>query len=80
METIGDAYMVVCGVPEPREDHARRVADFALGAVMAAQQVKAPATGKPLQVMLHIKDVHHTIYLLFMAINVNKKERYFENR
>lgn len=50
VETIGDAYMVVCGVPEPSADHAVRVADFALGAIMAAKDVKSPATGKPLQV------------------------------
>ena len=50
VETIGDAYMVVCGVPEPSPDHAVRVADFALGAVIAAKEVKSPATGKTLQV------------------------------
>ncbi|XP_067947353.1 guanylate cyclase soluble subunit beta-2-like [Watersipora subatra] len=50
VETIGDAYMVVCGVPEPSADHAVRVADFALGAIMAAQNVKSPATGQPLQI------------------------------
>ena len=50
VETIGDAYMVVCGVPESSADHAVRVADFALGAVIAAKQVKSPATGKTLQV------------------------------
>jgi class 3 adenylate cyclase len=30
IKTIGDAYMVVCGVPVPIEDHAERVALFAL--------------------------------------------------
>ena len=50
VETIGDAYMVVCGVPEPMSDHAERVADFALEAVLAAKEVKSPVTGKPLQV------------------------------
>ncbi len=30
IKTIGDAYMAVCGVPEPRPDHALRVANFAI--------------------------------------------------
>lgn len=30
IKTIGDAYMVVGGVPIPREDHAEKVAEFAL--------------------------------------------------
>ena len=30
IKTIGDAYMVVGGLPEPNEDHAKRVASFAL--------------------------------------------------
>lgn len=42
--------MVVCGVPEPNNDHAERVADFALEAVLAAKEVKSPVTGDPLQV------------------------------
>ncbi|AFY80308.1 adenylate cyclase [Oscillatoria acuminata] len=30
IKTIGDAYMVVSGLPEPREDHAQAIADMAL--------------------------------------------------
>ena len=30
IKTIGDAYMVVSGLPEPRPDHAEALADFAL--------------------------------------------------
>ena len=30
IKTIGDAYMVVCGVPVPMDDHAERVARFAV--------------------------------------------------
>lgn len=30
IKTIGDAYMVVCGLPEPRSDHAEAIADMAL--------------------------------------------------
>jgi adenylate cyclase len=31
IKTIGDAYMAACGLPEPREDHAEVMAEFALG-------------------------------------------------
>src|SRR4029079_1668132 len=30
IKTIGDAYMVAAGLPEPREDHAEAIADMAL--------------------------------------------------
>ncbi|KPP68053.1 guanylate cyclase soluble subunit beta-2-like, partial [Scleropages formosus] len=50
VETIGDAYMVVGGVPVPTETHAERVANFALGMRIAAREVTNPITGKPIQI------------------------------
>ncbi|KAK9523719.1 hypothetical protein VZT92_017622 [Zoarces viviparus] len=50
VETIGDAYMVVGGVPVPTESHAHRVANFALGMRIAAREVPNPVTGKPIQI------------------------------
>ncbi|GAA6216177.1 guanylate cyclase soluble subunit beta-2-like [Lates japonicus] len=50
VETIGDAYMVVGGVPVPTETHAHRVANFALGMRIAAKEVTNPVTGKPIQI------------------------------
>lgn len=52
VETIGDAYMVVGGVPVPTESHAVRVANFALGMKIAAREVINPVTGKPIQVRI----------------------------
>ena len=52
VETIGDAYMVVGGVPIPTETHAHRVANFALGMRIAAREVTNPVTGKPIQVRI----------------------------
>ncbi|KAK6995376.1 hypothetical protein BgiMline_012045 [Biomphalaria glabrata] len=50
VETIGDAYMVVSGVPDKTDKHAQRVADFALDMVSLAAEVLCPDTKKPLQI------------------------------
>lgn len=50
VETIGDAYMVVGGVPVPVSTHAERVANFALGMIIAAKDIKNPVAGNPIQV------------------------------
>lgn len=55
VETIGDAYMVVGGVPIPVSSHAERVANFALGMIMAANEVINPVTGGPIQVQESLK-------------------------
>ncbi|KAJ0062416.1 hypothetical protein NL108_011024, partial [Boleophthalmus pectinirostris] len=49
VETIGDAYMVVGGVPVPTATHAHNVANFALGMRIAARDVTNPVTGTPIQ-------------------------------
>uniref|UniRef100_A0A8D0GF78 guanylate cyclase n=1 Tax=Sphenodon punctatus TaxID=8508 RepID=A0A8D0GF78_SPHPU len=54
VETIGDAYMVVGGVPVPVSTHAERVANFALGMIIAAKEVKNPVSGNPIQIRVGI--------------------------
>ncbi|XP_037655867.1 guanylate cyclase soluble subunit beta-2-like [Choloepus didactylus] len=54
VETIGDAYMVVGGVPVPMESHAQRVANFALGMRISAREVMNPVTGEPIQIRVGI--------------------------
>ncbi|KAM6459247.1 guanylate cyclase soluble subunit beta-2-like [Liasis olivaceus] len=54
VETIGDAYMVVGGVPVPMPSHAERVANFALGMRIAAGEVMNPITTRPIQIRIGI--------------------------
>ena len=46
--------MGVAGAPEVQEDHAQRIADFALDILMEAEGVISPANGLPLQVNLSL--------------------------
>uniref|UniRef100_T1ITQ9 guanylate cyclase n=1 Tax=Strigamia maritima TaxID=126957 RepID=T1ITQ9_STRMM len=54
VETIGDAYMVVGGVPEYVETHADQVVFMGLGMVAAIQQVLSPVDGQPLKMRVGI--------------------------
>jgi adenylate cyclase len=54
IKTIGDAYMVVGGLPTPREDHARAVAEMALAmqAIMARHEF-APGVRLRMRIGVH---------------------------
>ncbi|GFS24109.1 guanylate cyclase soluble subunit beta-2 [Elysia marginata] len=54
VETIGDAYMIVSGVPETTQVHAQLVANFAMDMVEEAELVKSPATSLPLQIRVGV--------------------------
>ena len=53
IKTVGDAYMVVGGLPEPRPDHARAVADMALDLRQEVARHLDPG-GEPLAVRVGI--------------------------
>lgn len=53
IKTIGDAYMVAGGLPEPRPDHAEAVADMALELRRAVSERVDPA-GRPMHVRIGI--------------------------
>jgi class 3 adenylate cyclase len=53
IKTVGDAYMVAGGLPEPRPDHAEAVAEMAMALREEAGRHLDP-TGRPLQVRIGI--------------------------
>ena len=53
IKTIGDAYMVAGGLPQPRPDHAQAVAEMAL-AMQEEVAGRADPSGQPLQVRIGI--------------------------
>jgi hypothetical protein len=50
VETIGDAYMIVGGVPNLCENHAERVLNVAIGMLMESKSVLSPITQRPIRV------------------------------
>ena len=54
IKTIGDAYMVVSGAPEPRADHAEAMAQFALEMVEAMKEFTSKSTGEAIQLRIGI--------------------------
>jgi len=52
IKTIGDAYMVVTGLPEPTADPDAAIASLALDIQATVSQFKEPGTGAPVQVRI----------------------------
>ncbi|XP_050039223.1 guanylate cyclase soluble subunit beta-1-like [Dermacentor andersoni] len=58
VETIGDAYVVVAGVPDFVEDHADRLVAMGLDMITATKSVLNPVSGEPIQMRIGV----HTGY------------------
>nr|XP_034336645.1 guanylate cyclase soluble subunit beta-2 [Crassostrea gigas] len=54
VETIGDAYMVVSGVPEARDDHAIRMSNMGLDMIQETNHVINPVSQKCIQIRVGI--------------------------
>ncbi len=50
VETIGDAYMVVGGIPIQSPTHAENVTRFAMDQQLAVKDVSSPIAGDPIKV------------------------------
>ncbi len=58
IKTIGDAYMLVGGLPEPRADHAHAVAEMALAMIGVVEQMKRDLpTPLQMRIGIHSGDV-----------------------
>lgn len=56
IKTIGDSYMAVCGTPQKREDHAVRIAEFALEILSVSQTFTIGKFPIHLRIGLHAGD------------------------
>ena len=55
METIGDAYMVASGLPQPNDHHASEIADMSLEMLAAVKKFKIRhRPGKQLQIRIGV--------------------------
>ncbi|KAK6763441.1 hypothetical protein RB195_023947 [Necator americanus] len=54
VETIGDAYMVVGGVPDPCDNHSERVLNVSIGMLMESKLVLSPITHKPIKIRVGV--------------------------
>ncbi|XP_021349770.1 guanylate cyclase soluble subunit beta-2-like [Mizuhopecten yessoensis] len=54
VESIGDAYFVVAGVPEKIDNHAERIANTALGMMHLSHEVANPMTGGKIMIRIGI--------------------------
>uniref|UniRef100_A0A7I4Z4G6 guanylate cyclase n=1 Tax=Haemonchus contortus TaxID=6289 RepID=A0A7I4Z4G6_HAECO len=54
VETIGDAYMVVGGVPDPCDNHSERVLNVSIGLLMESKLVLSPITHKPIKIRVGV--------------------------
>ena len=50
VETIGDAYMVVSGLPERTKNHGVEIVEMAFDMLNAIASLPNPATGEPMRI------------------------------
>ncbi|ELU08946.1 hypothetical protein CAPTEDRAFT_127209, partial [Capitella teleta] len=54
VETIGDAYMVVGGLPTPSDRHADNVVSMAFGMILVSKTVLSPVNGDSIQIRIGV--------------------------
>ncbi|PIO62136.1 hypothetical protein TELCIR_16320, partial [Teladorsagia circumcincta] len=54
VETVGDSYMTVGGIPDQIAEHAEMICHVAIGMLWEARSVAEPVSKKPLQIRIGI--------------------------
>jgi len=54
VETIGDAYMIVGGVPKECANHAEKVLNVSIGMLMESKYVLSPITHQPIRIRVGV--------------------------
>ena len=57
VETIGDAYMVICGAPVSTIYHAEYITAFGLDVIQATSKINDPSTGQSLRIRVGMLSV-----------------------
>ncbi|KAL1431383.1 hypothetical protein MTO96_014235 [Rhipicephalus appendiculatus] len=68
VETIGDAYVVVAGVPDFVEDHADRLVAMGLDMITATKSVLNPVSGEPIQMRIGVHTGYATAGVVGMTM------------
>ncbi|XP_077520447.1 guanylate cyclase soluble subunit beta-1-like [Amblyomma americanum] len=68
VETIGDAYVVVAGVPDFVEDHADRLVAMGLDMITATKTVVNPVSGDPIQMRIGVHTGYATAGVVGMTM------------
>lgn len=71
VETIGDAYMIASGIPDPNENHAIALADCALNIMLAVENFAIPhKPGRKLEVRIGIHSGNYFFRLFISSISL----------
>lgn len=78
VETIGDAYVIVGGLPEPVEDHADRCVKMGLDMVKVIATVRSPADSQPIQVSTRLEILYFillffSLFAISLAVSIVRK-------
>jgi class 3 adenylate cyclase len=63
VETIGDAYMAVSGLPVPDENHALNIANFSIAVLSATKNIKIDGKSVVLRIGIHTGPVMTGMYI-----------------
>ena len=72
METIGDAYMIVSGLPERNDQHAKEIIDMAFDMLDNIATILNPTTKVPLRIRVGMLQTYFLFFIIYVF-----RDRYF---